>query len=268
MRLHYRTLGETGPWVIILHGLYGSSDNWMTIGRKLSAQFRVILPDQRNHGASPHSPHHNYGAMADDLFELMDHLKIETTHLVGHSMGGKTAMYFALHHPEKVDKLVVLDIAPRTYAATNNYGSNVNNHASILHTLYNIDLKHFTKRDELDKAFEPLFPDTTLRQFLLKSVTRGEDDIFEWRLNVNALRDNLHAIMEGFSEAVRQSLAFRKPTVFIRGEKSNYLLDEDTLGARRLFTNAEFVTIPDAGHWIHAEQPELLLKTLVYFLEE
>jgi len=268
MKLHFRTYGESGPTVIILHGLYGSSDNWVTIGRKLADHFKIVIPDQRNHGLSPHSDSHNYQVLADDLLELMDDLKLEKAHLVGHSMGGKTVMNFALLHPDRVDKLVVLDIAPKSYAAFNNYGSATNNHGYILNTLCSVDLSKYNKREELDKAFEPLFPDNTLRQFLLKSVARGANEQFTWRLNVNALRDNLPAIMAELTDAVHQSLSFKKPTIFIKGQKSNYVLDEDTLGARRLFSQSEFVTIPDAGHWLHAEQPDLLFKTLLYFLEE
>ena len=268
MTLNFRQFGESGPAVVILHGLYGSSDNWVTIGRQLSAQFRVFLPDLRNHGSSPHFPEHSYGEMAHDLMGFANANAIENVILVGHSMGGKTAMAFALLHPHMVDKLAVLDIAPKSYASFSNYGIATNNHRLILDTLAGLPIAQCQSREEIDQLLEPELKDKGLRQFLLKNVTRDAQNRFAWKLNVPALQAHLDEILDGFSVSGLNKLSFGKPCVFIRGEKSGYVQDDDVLGIRRMFPKAELVTIPSAGHWLHAEQPELVLKTLVYFLED
>lgn len=268
MALNYRLLGDSGPTIVILHGLYGSSDNWVTIGRQLAGQFRVYLVDQRNHGNSPHFAQHNYLAMANDLLDFIDANNLETITLIGHSMGGKTAMTFALQHPEKVDKLVVMDIAPKSYASFSNYGIATNNHGLILDTLSKLPIAHCQSREEIDQLLEPTIHDKGLRQFLLKNVTRNTHNQFAWKLNVPVLQENLDEILDGFSNTGLQKFSYTKPCVFVRGEKSGYVQDDDLLGIRRMFPKAELVTIPAAGHWLHAEQPELVLKTLVYFLED
>ncbi|MFT3740520.1 MAG: alpha/beta fold hydrolase [Breznakibacter sp.] len=266
--LNFRQLGESGPNIVILHGLYGSSDNWITIGRQLALRFRVYLMDQRNHGNSPHSDEHSYSSMADDLLKFLDSYKLESIILIGHSMGGKTAMTFALQHPERVEKLVVMDIAPKSYASFSNYGVATNNHRLILDTLVNLPIAQCQSREEIDQLLEPTFQDKGLRQFLLKNVTRDNQNRYAWKLNVAALQRNLDEILDGFSNSELQKLTFNNPCVFVRGEKSGYVQDDDVLGIRRMFPKAELVTIPSAGHWLHAEQPELVLKTLVYFLED
>lgn len=268
VQLNYKELGSQGPLVIILHGLYGSSDNWMAIARMLASDFRILLVDQRNHGASPHTPEHSYLAMADDLLALMDQLNIESAHIAGHSMGGKTAMAFALLHPDRVDRLVVLDIAPKSYASFSNYGISTNNHAFIMDAMLDAPLALCQSRQEIDGCLAEKLTDKGIRQFLLKNVTRNDKQQFAWKLNLPVLRENLDEILDGFTHTPMQKLTFTKPSVFIRGEKSGYVMDDDVLGIRRLFPKAELVTIPDAGHWLHAEQPELVQKTIHYFLEE
>ncbi|MBR8536515.1 alpha/beta fold hydrolase [Carboxylicivirga sediminis] len=266
MQLFHREFGNNGPILIILHGLYGASDNWVSIARQLEKDYRIYLLDQRNHGHSPHSNSHNYECMADDLLEFFNDKGIEKAHLVGHSMGGKTAMRFALTHPERISKLVILDIAPKSYASFSNYAQITNNHQLIIDSMLNVDFTQVSSRQDIDQQLSTSLPDKKLRQFLLKNVNRTKDDNYHWRLNLPVIKETLEQIMDGFSELNPDELNVNIPSIFIRGEKSGYVMDEDTLVMRKFFKTAEVVSIPNAGHWLHAEQPELLIKTLAYFL--
>lgn len=268
MVLNFRRYGNEGPPLIILHGLYGSSDNWVTIARQLADEFQVIVPDQRNHGSSPHCETHTYEAMSEDLNELMIALGIDKVCLMGHSMGGKTAMTFALKYPNKVDKLVVIDIAPKSYYDESDKSASIHNHLWILEALAKTPVKAFQSREEIDRHLSNSIADSALRQFLLKNIKREEDGTFGWKLNLSVLIHSLPEILDGFSKARQLKNPFSGPAYFIRGSKSSYVLEEDMLMTRRLFTRSELVTLPDAGHWVHAEQPELLMKTIRYFLED
>lgn len=266
MKLHYRELGSEGPALVILHGLYGSSDNWVSIARLIQNDFRIFIVDQRNHGLSPHSHEMNYESMANDLLELFNDNKLKKAHVIGHSMGGKTAMRFALENPERIDKLVILDIAPKSYASFSNYAQITNDHAHIINSLLTVDCDKAKSRGDLDKQLINQLPNKTLRQFLLKNITRTKDGKYQWLINLNTLKDSLETLMDGFSEIAPEENNTSLPTVFIIGDKSGYVMEEDTLIIRKYFKEAEIVTIPNAGHWLHAEQPELLIKTLKYFL--
>ncbi len=266
MQLFHREFGNKGPILIILHGLYGASDNWVSIARQLEQDYRIYLLDQRNHGHSPHSDVHNYESMADDLLEFFNDKGIDRAHLMGHSMGGKTVMRFALQHPERINKLVVLDIAPKSYAAFSNYAQITNNHQTIIDSMLDVDFTSIKSRRDIDQQLDSTLPDKKLRQFLLKNIERRKDDTYYWRLNLPVIKSTLAQIMDGFSELNPDEHHVKIPSIFIRGEKSGYVMDEDTLIMRKYFKDAEMVSIPNAGHWLHAEQPELLIKTLAYFL--
>lgn len=264
MKLFFREYGSKGPSLVIIHGLYGASDNWVSIARQLENNYHVYLIDQRNHGQSPHDASHTYADMAADLLEFFTTHSIEKAHVVGHSMGGKTAMCFALKHPQLIDKLVVLDIAPKSYASFSNYAQITNNHLLIIQSMLAVDFEHVKSRHDVDAQMSQLLPEKQLRQFLLKNVERQKDGSYTWRLNLPALQVNLEKIMDGLTEQDHQPANI--PTVFIRGDESGYVMDEDMLLARKFFPGSELVTIPKAGHWLHAQQPELLIKTLNYFL--
>ncbi|MBS2097131.1 alpha/beta fold hydrolase [Carboxylicivirga linearis] len=266
MKLFFREYGSDGPKLIILHGLYGASDNWVSIARQLQNDYHVYLIDQRNHGQSPHDSEMNYTVMADDLHEFFLDNKIEKAHLAGHSMGGKTVMRFALTYPELIDKLVVLDIAPKSYASYSNYAQITNNHSLIIKSLLKLEYKEAKSRTDIDKQLAQYLPSKTLRQFLLKNIDRTKAGDYQWRLNLPVLKENLENIMDGFSDLDPEAHHVALPSIFITGEKSGYVMDEDTLIIRKYFKDAEIVTIPNADHWLHAEQPELLVKTLAYFL--
>jgi len=264
-KLHSHIIQNEYPPLIILHGLYGSGDNWISIGKQLSQSFCVHLIDQRNHGQSPHLQSHTYNDMANDLLDYCLEKQLSKFTLIGHSMGGKTAMTFALQHPDMITNLAIIDIAPKAYTNHNNYARETTNHTFILESLKKIDFANASTRNDLDRQLKDWISDNTLRQFLLKSVGHTRAGYY-WKLNLDDLLLNMSAIMDGFSNW--EIAACQCPTLFIRGANSPYFLDNDIFTARKFFPKANFVTIQNAGHWVHAQQPDLVLKTLLYFFDE
>ena len=253
MELNYQSYG-TGPSLIILHGLFGMLDNWHTVARLLSADFRVFAVDQRNHGRSPHSAEFNYRVMASDMRDFMDQHGLGSAFLLGHSMGGKTAMETALCFSERVDKLVVIDIAPREYPA---------HHDSILDALTSTPLTGASSRQDVENALATKIADPAVRQFLMKNLARNEQGGFRWKLNLPVIAAHYSEIMS----SIRSPDRFTKPVLVVRGTKSSYVSDTDITELRTLFPNlrvAEFNT----GHWVHAEAPEGLSTTVTDFLKD
>lgn len=270
MNLFYRSYGH-GPALIIVHGLYGASDNWVSIAKELADHFEVFLIDQRNHGRSPHNPLHTYEAMKEDLREFMDTMKIQQAVLIGHSMGGKTVMHFAKDYPERVSSLVVVDIAPVSYLETAMHRKHSINHFEIISALKSVDFEKITSRQEVEDQLASTIHSERIFKFLMKNLHRLEGNRFTWSLNVAALEENLPAILDGLNE---QEFAKGKgitgfPVLFIRGGNSDYI-SKDVFNdiILTIFPFAELVTIPDASHWVHVEQPALLIKTLKYFIYE
>jgi len=253
MKLNYKKLGNGEP-IIILHGLFGSLDNWLTVAKELSESFEVYLVDQRNHGQSPHSEEFNYQVMADDLAEFIKDHDINNASIIGHSMGGKTAMKFALQHTDLWDKLVVVDISPKAYPV---------HHDTILEGLNSIDLENLKSRGDADKQLEKHISDFGTRQFLLKNLARTNEGGFKWKINLPVIEENIEIIGEGMEE----KLVIEKDVLFVRGEKSDYIQDEDNILIVQHFPNSKVETIKGAGHWVHAEKPDELLKLLVSFLK-
>lgn len=252
MKMNYKTIGEGKP-LIILHGLFGSLDNWLSIAKELGETYKIYLVDQRNHGQSPHSEEFNYSAMADDLNEFIDEHDIDRPHILGHSMGGKTAMKFALNHGEKWEKLIVVDISPKSYPV---------HHDVILDGLSAINVDELKSRGDADKQLAEYVSDFGTRQFLLKNLSRKKSGGFEWKINLPVIKENIEIIGEGMEE----QLAIEKDVLFIRGEKSDYIKNDDIILITQHFPNAKVETIKGAGHWVHAEQPEELLKVVSDFL--
>ncbi|MGK7391775.1 MAG: alpha/beta fold hydrolase [Candidatus Cyclobacteriaceae bacterium M2_1C_046] len=252
VELSYKVIGEGKP-LIILHGLFGSLDNWMTFARNLAEHRKVYLVDQRNHGRSPHTDEFNYDVMAEDLRHFIEEHKLDRPDLIGHSMGGKTAMYLAVKYPEHFDRLIVIDIAPKAYPI---------HHDKIIEGLKALDLSKISSREEADAELEEYIPEPDVRMFLLKNLKRTGEG-FEWKLNLKAIEENLDRIGEGLQEKRYTD----KPVLFIRGSTSNYIKDKDIITTVSLFPNAEIKTIEGAGHWIHAEKPDELLKMVAKFLD-
>ena len=270
MELFYRKYGE-GPAIIIVHGLYGSSDNWVTIAKKLSENFEVFLIDQRNHGRSPQSDEFNYDVLKNDLLEFMDKMAIEKAVLIGHSMGGKTVMFFAKDYPERISHLIVIDIAPKSYNLPKDEIPQTINHLQIISAMNAIDFTKINSRQDVDEELAKTIPFERVRQFLLKNLNRNSDNKYSWRLNVKAIEKNMTNILDGLDgqDFKNGNGITGFPVLFVKGANSDYILDEDyDTTIQNIFPYAELVTIPNAGHWVHAEQTSLLIKTLMYFIYE
>ncbi len=252
LELYHREFGQGHP-IIILHGMFGFSDNWQTIAKALSDQNLVVTPDLRNHGRSPRADTHTYADMAEDIRHFMEDRWMFSAKVIGHSMGGKVAMQLALHYPERVEKLVVIDMEP---------GPNEDNNATVFEALDALDLSVINNRQEAELVLAQYLDDPGVRQFLLKNITRNDDGRFEWKMNLPVIKQHYADILAPVDGPV-----FDKPTLFVRGSRSPYIRDHEWPHVLTLFPQAELVTIPDAGHWVHAEQPEALLRALRLFLE-
>ncbi|HNQ36448.1 MAG TPA: alpha/beta fold hydrolase [Prolixibacteraceae bacterium] len=263
VKLHFRREGEGEP-LVILHGLYGSSDNWLGVSRKLSSKYTVWAVDLRNHGRSPHHPEHTYKAMRDDLAAFFETHRLEPAVLLGHSMGGKVAMYFAADYPQMVKKLIVADIAPRDYLELEEE-SQYFLHRNILLALQEIDLSQYTERARVEERLAEKIGDPRIIGFLMKNTARDlHTHRLKWRLNAPALYDHLEEIVAGVNPRwLDDRIPITSyPVVFIRGLNSPYITDHDIPVIRTIYPEARIVDIPDAGHWLHAEQPELFLQAV------
>jgi esterase len=256
VKIFFRKTGEGKP-LIILHGVFGMSDNWMTIAKELATHnFSVYTPDARNHGRSPHHDEFTFEAMAEDILELMNDEKISMASLIGHSMGGRTAMVFSSRYPERVDKLIVVDMSSRAYPSANQ---------AVMAAMRTLDLKKISSRKEAEKKLQTaLNGDATTTQFLLKSLywKEGAEKELAWRFNLDAIEKNMSAAAEPLNEKIN----FVGPTLFIRGAKSNYITSEDEPLIKQHFPEAIIKTVPDAGHWIHAENPKGFMDAVLPFL--
>lgn len=251
-KLFYRESGEGQP-LLILHGVFGSSDNWMTIGRGLAPDFHVYMLDMRNHGQSFHSITFDYPSMVNDLDHFMQEKGIDKSYLMGHSMGGKIAMNFAVNHPDTLLKLIIVDISPRSYPI---------HHDNILTGLSSIDLSALQSRSEADEQLSKYVAEKSTRNFLLKNLARDENNNFMWRLNLPVIRMNIERVGVGLPGNNK----FEGETLFIKGSNSNYILEEDFDLIKERFPNSTIKIVEGAGHWVHAEQPEKFLETVKEFL--
>ncbi len=253
MQLNYRRAG-TGQPLLLLHGLFGSLANLQTLGRALADGRDVIAVDLRNHGASPHAAGMDYATMAADLAELLDRLALPSAALLGHSMGGKAAMRFALDYPERTAALVVLDIAPRAYEP---------HHETEFDAMLVLEPAAHSSRAELDAALAERIDDPQTRQFLLTNVQRSADGRFNWRIDLPAIRAGYDDIVA----AIDSGTTYDGPALFVRGELSDYITSDDEAAIRRLFPRATIETVPRAGHWVHAEQPHEVARLVRKFLD-
>ena len=252
MRLHCHATGH-GPPLVLLHGLFGSLSNWLGVGRALARQFTVLAVDQRNHGRSPHAAEMSYVSMAADLAEFLDAHGYEAAHLLGHSMGGKVAMQFALSYPARVKRLVVVDMSPRAMPPQ---------HRGVIAALLAVDPASFRSRSELDAALAGRLPDVALRRFLLKNLRAGPSGELRWQIHLAAIHANYGALMA----AVQGGRPFARPTLFLRGEHSDYITAGDAGEIARLFPDAQLRTVRGAGHWVHADAPAEFASVVAEFL--
>jgi pimeloyl-ACP methyl ester carboxylesterase len=268
MQLNYKKLGKGEP-VLILHGLYGSSDNWLNIGEKLAEKFTVYILDLRNHGWSPHSSSHSYPEMRDDVYEFMINQNIQQANIIGHSMGGKTAVYFALDYPEMVKRLIVVDIMPTPYEIKDDSSTQILSHKKILETLAGINIKNIDTLKEADEHLKKSIPYKKVRQFLLKNLKRDKNKNFFWLLNLPTLIKDLPRIMDGIKpeKLSEEDKIDSLPVLFIKGEHSDYIRDNAKPLIQKFFPKALLTTIKGAGHWVHAEKREEFITVVSNFLE-
>jgi pimeloyl-ACP methyl ester carboxylesterase len=251
VNLYFQEVGKGDP-VLILHGLFGSSDNWRTVSLKLSQKHQVYSIDLRNHGRSPHVPIHDFPSMAEDLFEFIEREELERVTLIGHSMGGKAAMYFAARYPSRLKRLVVVDMAPRAYEVQ---------HSCEIEALKSIDLSQVHNRRIVEEELESKLNDKAIVQFFMKNLNRRNDDTFNWRFNLEVLANQYSKILE----AVPLHDPFTGPVLFLRGELSNYIQPDDEHLIRVLYPNALVETVLGSGHWIHAEKPDDFIQLVENF---
>ncbi|MDG1440135.1 MAG: alpha/beta fold hydrolase [Flavobacteriales bacterium] len=251
MKLNFTKIGEGSP-LLIAHGLFGSSDNWRTLGKQFAKTNTVYLIDLRNHGKSPHSLDMNYDFMASDIMELIIDEKINKPILLGHSMGGKAALMFLKKYPDILEKLIVADIGLKKYPM---------HHEQILMGLNNIDLKSIKTRSEAQEALGIYVKEIGVQQFLLKNLFWVEKGKLEWRMNLKIIEKNILKILEEIT--IENS---KTPTFFLRGEKSNYIPEEDFKNILNKFPNGKIATIKKVGHWLHAENPDEFFRLVTEFM--
>lgn len=254
MKLFYRKFGQSQP-MIILHGLFGQCDNWNTLAKQFAEKdFEVYSVDQRNHGLSPHSDVWNYNAMSADILELINDNQLQNVILLGHSMGGKVAMQFAIDHPQLLDKLIVVDIGLKYYPM---------HHQHVLEGLQAVDFNKVKSRKEVEEILSEFISDAGTKQFLLKNLYWTTETELAWRFNLKVIVEQI----ENVGEALTTNTVCTVPTLFIRGEKSNYILDEDLNSIQDIFPHFELATIAGAGHWVHAEKPKEFFDCVMKFIK-
>lgn len=255
MKLFFRKSGSGKP-LIILHGLFGISDNWAALSKLWSEHFTVYAVDLRNHGQSPHSEEWNYEVMANDIIELMGEEKLSDVTILGHSMGGKVAMRLAIDYPMAVSKLIVVDIAPRQYPPHN---------TEVVNALKKVDPDKINSRKDAEEILRKELHEEGTIQFLLKNLHWKENAAGEkslaWRFNLPVISSHLNEV---YAPTV-PSAKCETESLFIRGEKSRYVMPEDEADIKVLFPNSTIVTIPDAGHWVHADQPFPVFEAVMKF---
>jgi esterase len=251
MKLFFRELGQGQPF-IILHGLMGSSDNWLTQAKLLADQYHLYMIDQRNHGQSPHSNELDYKALATDLKDFIQEHTLEKPIVLGHSMGGKAAMNFAISNPDLLDRLIVVDIAPKAYPV---------HHDNIVEGLKAIPISTLQSRNQADEVLSQYVPEADVRQFLLKNLSRKPEGGFTWKINLPVIDRNLELI----SADIQFPGSYQGETLFVRGAHSNYVKDGDRQRIKDLFPNSTLITM-DTGHWVQAEKPQEFVEVVRNFL--
>ena len=252
--LFYKIEGNEGPWLTIIHGLFGSLDNWQTLARQWSHSFRVLSLDVRNHGRSPHYNSMSYDEMIDDIIEVLNFLKIENTVILGHSMGGKIAMHLAGIYPERIQKLIIADVAPFAYEPKHN---------EIFEILSSIQFEKYENRKDIEQYILSKMPnDFATAQFILKNIKRNDESMaFEFKFNLNVLKRSYQNII-----SYVPNKGYKENVLFLAGEKSDYISSSTTIHLFDLYPNAEIEIIKNAGHWIHAENPSEVYEKVKEFI--
>lgn len=255
MQLLHSTISGSGVPLLIIHGYFGMSDNWRGLGNRFSENYEVHLIDQRNHGRSFHCDDFDYELLVEDLQVYIEHHNLEKVNILGHSMGGKVAMLYATSYPEHVDKLMVADISPKYYKP---------HHQQILAALNAVNFSIHDSRRKVEEVLKIYIQEPGILQFLLKNVFWKTKEKLDFRFNIHSLTENNSEV----GEALPSFTHFDGPTLFLRGENSNYITLEDEGLIEAHFSNATIVTVKNAGHWLHAENPGQFFDEIVSFLNE
>ncbi len=253
--LHSKIYGEDQPGtpLLVFHGLFGMLDNWGSFGKEMGEFYPVHLIDLRNHGKSFHSPEMSHDDLSEDILNYMNSYKFEKINLLGHSLGGKAVMQFAIKYPAKVERLIVVDISPKAYPP---------HHQGIIKALESVDFQTVTSRQEVEEILHQYIPEKSVIQFLTKNLYWTEDKKLCWRFNLKTLSDKYS---EFVSNAIKAGV-YTGETLFVSGEKSNYILPQDEYQIKQQFPKAKIVTIKNAGHWVQAENPTDFNKVVKDFL--
>ena len=251
--LNYKIYGQGDP-IVILHGLFGMLDNWQTIAKKLAEEYMVILVDQRDHGKSKHTDGFDYPILAEDLHLFLEENWIHHCHIIGHSMGGKTAMQFSTMFPEMIEKMIIVDIGPKAYKP---------NHDLIFKALLAVPIDEVQSRQEVEGILSDYIEDYGVRLFLMKNLQRKKEGGFRWKMNLKLLNKEYDNIIA----AIDTTEPIDVETLFIYGNKSKYILPEEIEDIQSIFENSRFVEM-DTGHWVHAEKPDELVGEVMSFLAE
>jgi pimeloyl-ACP methyl ester carboxylesterase len=254
MKLFFRHMGQGNP-VVILHGLLGLSDNWITFGRQLALDFEVFIPDLRNHGQSSHDPVFDFPALVEDLHKLIEDHHLKNLNLIGHSLGGKIAMLFALEYPDLLGKLVVVDIALRKYSPNLE-------HQMLMNAMMEVDFSSALSRSDVDRQLEQNIHSLKLRQFLLKNIYWKDKETLGWRVNLPVLKESLPLMLEEITPGKK----FLKPVLLVRGGLSDYVTDADLPEMVKQFPRTSVKTLANASHWVHADAPGAFYSLVREFL--
>jgi esterase len=257
MELNYKSFGSGEP-LIILHGLFGMLDNWQILAKKFAKTHEVFTIDLRNHGKSPHNPEHSYAVMARDIYDFLEEQNIFNASILGHSMGGKVAMQFASYFPGFVKKLIVADMAPKTYDTIRE------DHQNIFKAIDLLEENNFKERSEAEDALKAIIKVEKIYLFIFKNMTYDEDGRVSWKFNPTALKENYQEMMKNISAPK----PVKVPTLFIKGGKSDYIDLNEFDGFKKFFPQAELKIIEEAGHWIHADAPQEFSKIVIDFLNK
>jgi esterase len=253
LSLNYKEYGTGTQHLIILHGFLGSLDNWHSLSTEwANAGLHVYAVDQRNHGRSPHTDEHTISLMADDLRDFMEEHELKDAVILGHSMGGKVAMQFALDHPELCTKLIVADMAPRQYKP---------GHDDVFEAIFNVSLDKIETRKDAEEAMKPYLGDPGTRQFIMKSLERQQDGTYAWKFNLKTLYQDYAEI----TRPIETGKTYEKPALFLKGELSRYIKDEDLPEIRQLFPHSDVISVEGAGHWLHADNPKAFFEAVLHF---
>jgi esterase len=252
--VHSKIIGEGAP-LLILHGYFGMSDNWKSLGNKFGEDFQIHLIDQRNHGRSFHADNFNYDLLVEDIVQYIEHHQLEKVIVLGHSMGGKVAMLFAVKYPTLVAKLIIVDIAPRYYQP---------HHTDILKALNSVDFLIHNTRKLVDQKIAELIPDIGVRSFLLKNVYWKEKGLLAYRFNLQSLTENNSEV----GKALPSFTTFDGETLFLAGGNSGYITESEVPMIKAHFPKATIKTIANVGHWLHAEKPKAFYELVMRFLKK